>query len=278
MIDHAWLHPLDYAFMRRGLAAAVCVGLACGLIGPYMVLRRLSVMGHALTHSALPGLVWAHGAGVPLFLGALGANLLTILGVSRASRREESREDSLVALASNAMFALGLVMMARTRSYRDLSHLLFGNILGVGDADLAMMAGVALLVIGTLAIYHKEWELIAVDPIQARMIGLPLDRMRGLLLLLLVLTVVAGIQAVGTVLTGALLVAPASTAFAMTSRFSRVMIGSASVAVASGIIGLALSYLFGYPSGASIVLVSTGFYIAARIVHRRKGHDRHESH
>lgn len=256
-----------YAFMRQGLLAAVLVGTACGLIGPYVVIRRISFIGHALTHSALPGLVAAHVYGFPLFLGALAANTATAMGISRLTERDRSREDAVVALLSNGMFALGLVWMARLRSFRDLSHMLFGNILGVSSLDLWVMGGVVAVLATALLFFNKEWELVSFDPVQAKMIGLPVERMRLLLLLLLVLVVVAGIQVVGTVLTGALLIAPASASLLVCRRLSRAMILSCAVGALSGILGLLASYLWSLPSGATIVLFGTVFYVLAWGIH-----------
>lgn len=271
---------LSYTFMRRGLLASVLVGTACGLIGPYVVLRRISFIGHALTHSALPGLVAAHVHGVPPFLGAFAANVLTALGISRLSTPDRSREDAVVAILSNGMFALGLVWMARLHSFRDLSHMLFGNILGVSVVDLWVMAAVVLLVGGALLLFHKEWELLTYDPDQAELIGLPVERMRLFLLLLLVLVVVAGIQAVGTVLTGALLIAPAWSALLLCRRLDRVLMVSCGLGSLSGVLGLAVSSRWSIPSGAAIVLSATAMFAAAwgirffNLAHRPKRGER----
>lgn len=255
----------DYAFMRHGLVAALLVGIACGLIGPYVVLRRISFVGHAMTHSALPGLVAAHFFGFPAIIGAFIANVLAVFGISRLSLSERSREDAVVALISNALFALGLVWMSRLRSFRDLSHMLFGNILGVSPTDLWVMGGAVAVVGASVILFHKEWELLSYDPVQAQMVGLPVEKMRFFLMLLLVLVVTVGIQAVGTVLTGALLIAPASAALLVCNRLGRVVAVSCVLGCVAGLVGLLISYRWSIPSGATIVLAATAFFAAAKV-------------
>lgn len=259
------LEPFQYTFMRTGLGAAMLAGVICGLLGVYVVLRRVAYIGHALTHSALPGLALAHREGFSLFAGAMAANLVAALGITWMSRREDVHEDTAIGVFSSAMFAAGLVVMAGTKSYRDLSGLLFGQVLGVTPTDLAWMAAAAVLVAGTLALFHKEWMLAVLDPGHARLIGLPLGALRLGFLALLVLGVGAAVQTVGAVLTGALLVAPAATARLVARRLPAMMILSAVIGAACGGGGLMLSYYTDLPSGAAIALLCAAVYGTARI-------------
>ncbi len=266
------LDPLQYAFMRNGLFAAMLVGGMCAVLGVYVVLRRMAFIGDALAHTTLPGLVVAYLNGLNLFAGALIAGLLTALGIGWLSRRQAVREDTAIGILFTAMFSLGILMISTTRSFRDLAHMLFGNILGVTGRDLALIAVIAALVLATLALLHKELELASYDPTHAQVIGLNPDRLRYVLLLLLALAVVAGIQAVGVVLTSALLVTPAAAASLLTNRLPRMMLLSAIIAVGSAIAGLYASYYWNVASGAAIVFACTICFAAAwgvRLVGRR---------
>ena len=254
----SWLlDPLQYAFMRNGLVAAMLVGAMCATLGVYVVLRRMAFIGDALAHTTLPGLVVAYLRGWNLFAGAVIAGLITAAGIGWLSRRDAVREDTAIGILFTAMFSLGILMISTTRSFRDLSNMLFGNILGITPADLALIALIALLVLGTLFFLHKELELTSFDPTHAEVIGLRADRLRYALLALLALTVVAGIQAVGVVLTSALLVTPAAAASLLTDRLPRMMLLAAIIAIGSAIAGLYASYYLGVASGAAIVFACT---------------------
>ncbi len=269
-----WLfEPLRYSFMQTALLAAILVGVTCATIGVYVVLRRMAFIGDALAHTALPGLVVAYLNGWSLFGGAVVAGLLTALGIGWLSRREEVREDTAIGILFTGMFALGILLISTTRSFRDLTHILFGNILGVTPGDLLLIAGVTFVTLLTLLAFHKELELTSFDPIQAEVIGLRADRLRYLLLILLSLTVVTSIQVVGVVLTSAMLVTPAAAAALVTNRLPRMMFIASLIAIAAGVAGLYISFYQNVSSGAAIVLMCTLFFGLAwvvRIVKSRK--------
>lgn len=254
---HWLLEPLQYQFIRSGILAASMIGVTCAVLGVYVVLRRMSNIGHALTHSALPGLVVAYLMGMNLFIGATVATILTALGIGFISKNDEVYEDTAIGIMPTAMFAFGILLMSNTKSFRDLSSMLFGNILGVGTGDLILIAVIAVIVLGVLALFYKEFELFSVDPNYAKTIGIPLATIRYGLLILLALTVVAGIQAVGTILTNALLIAPAASARLLTNRLKAMVTIAVALAVLSGFAGIYLSYYFGLSSGAAIVFVCT---------------------
>jgi manganese/iron transport system permease protein len=252
-----WLiAPFQFAFMRTALLAAVLVGLTCALLGVYVVLRRMAFIGDALAHTTLPGLVIAYLAGWSLTGGALVAGLATAAGIGWLSRREALREDTAIGIMFTGMFALGVVLISTTRSFRDLAHMLFGNLLGVTPGDLLLISGVAAVVLVTLLLVYKELELTSFDPTQAEVIGLRPDRVRYGLLALLALTIVAAIQVVGVVLTSALLVTPAAAASLVTRQLTQMMAVAAGVAVVAVIAGLYVSYYVNVPSGPAIVLAS----------------------
>lgn len=253
-----WLiEPFQYPFMQTALVAAVLVGVSCAGLGAYVVLRRMAFIGDALAHTVLPGLVIAYLNGWNLTLGAMIAGGLTALGIGWLSQRDAVREDAAIGILFTGMFALGVMLMSTARSFRDLSQILFGNILGVTPGDVALIAGVAVLVLGVLALFHKELELTSFDPVYAESIGLHPDAVRYGLLFLLAFTIVMAIQAVGVLLTSALLVTPAAAAGLLTNRLPRMMLIAALIAAFSALVGLYASYYFKVSSGGAIVLTCT---------------------
>jgi ABC-type Mn2+/Zn2+ transport system permease subunit len=257
------LAPLHYNFMQAGFEAVILIGLTCAVLGCFVVLRRMAFIGDAIAHTALPGVVVAYLQGMNLFFGALIAGLLTALGIGWLSGREAVREDTAIGVLFTGMFALGILIISRARSFRDFSSMLFGNILGITPSDLILISVITVIVLFTLVLFYKELELTSVDPSYSAVIGLRADWMRNILLVLLALAVVTSIQAVGVILTSALLVTPAAAASLWTGNLLRMMILSALVSVASGLIGLYASFYAGVASGAAIVLTGTAIFAIA---------------
>jgi ABC-type Mn2+/Zn2+ transport system permease subunit len=251
---HYLADPFGYVFIQRAMIGAVLIGVLCAALGTFIVLRRMAVVGHALTHSALPGLVIAYLMGGSLFAGALTATVITAFGIGFLARDENVYEDTLVGMIPNIMFAFGILLISTTRSFRDLFSMLFGNILGITDGDLHLIVLIAAVCLMAILLFYKELKLFSIDPDYAKTIGIPVQVMRYGLLLFLSLTVVVGIQAVGTVLTNALLVVPVAAARLLTDRLGRMMALSCVFAVLSALGGVYASYYFGTASGASIVI------------------------
>lgn len=249
--------PFRYSFMQTGLLAVVLIGVPAAVIGTYVVLRRMAFIGDALAHTVLPGLVVAYLVGWSLSGGAIVAGVITAVLIGWLARRQEVREDTAIGIVFTGMFALGILLISTVRSYRDFSHMLFGNILGVTVDDLRLMAVIAAVVLAALLLFHKELELASADPIYARVIGIPVDRLTLLLLILLAFCVVTGIQAVGVVLTSALLVTPAAAAALLTHRLVHMMALAVLFVVVAGVVGLYASFYFNVSSGAAIVLTCT---------------------
>ncbi len=251
---HGILEPLQYTFIQRALLASVLVGISCSFLGVYVVLRRMSNIGHALTHSALPGIVIAFIFGANLFFGALIAVVLTALMIGFLSKDDKVYEDTATGMMPTIMFALGVLLISSTKSYRDMSSMLFGNILGVTAGDLWLIAAIAMIIVVALVLCHKELQLFCVDRDYAKTIGINVDALRLLLLFLLSLSVVTGIQATGAILTNALLIVPTAAARLLVNRLVPLMITAVAMTVACCIAGVYCSYYFGLSSGASIVL------------------------
>jgi manganese/iron transport system permease protein len=217
----------------------------------------------------------AYLSGVSLSLGATAAGVLTAVLIGWASRRQQLREDTAIGIVFTGMFALGVVILSRAKTTRNLADILLGNVLAVTPADLWLIGGVTVGVAVVLFLLHKELELTSFDPTHAAAVGLSPDRLRFVLLVLLALTVVTAIQVVGLILTTALLVTPAATASLVTTRLSRTMPVAAALAVGSAVTGLLLSYHLRVPSGAAIVLTAAAAFVVTSVtqhaVRRRLG-------
>lgn len=264
---NVFVDPFHYEFMQRALLAAVLVGITGGVLGAYVVLRHMAFIGDALSHTVLPGLVVAYFQGWNLFWGAVVAGIATALGIGFLSERQRVEEDTAIGVMFTAMFALGIIFMSTVRSFRDFSHMLFGNVLGVSDGALKLIALIAVIVISLLIIFHKELELTSFDPIHAQAIGIKVALLRYGLLVLLALTVVAAVQAVGVILTSALLITPAAAASLLTHRLPRMMLIAALIATSSAYAGLWISFQYSVSSGAAIVLACTACFAAAWVIH-----------
>lgn len=256
-----WLiEPLQYSFMRQALLASILVGITCSILGVYVVLRRMAFLGDAIAHTTLPGLVVAYLNQWNLLGGAIISAIITAMGIGWLSRNNRLREDTAIGVVLSGMFALGIVMVSRTQSYRDFCHMLFGNVLAVTQSDLIGITVVCVMVLGFLGCVNKEMALTTIDPHHAQTIGLSAERMRYLLLILLALAIVAGIQSVGVVMTTSLLVTPAATASLITRQLKAMFAWSAFFSILSNVLGLYASYYFAVSSGGAIVLACTTLF------------------
>ena len=256
------LIPLTYPFMQRALIASVLVGGLCAVIGTYVVLRGMAFLGDALAHAILPGLAMAFLLGGDLFGGALIMAIIAALGIGYLTRSGRVREDTAIGIIFSGALALGIVLISSVRSYQtDLTHILFGNVLGVTDRDLVLTLGFGIVVLAIILLLYKEFLVFTFDPIFAETLKLPVSGLRYLLMILLAVTVVVSLQTVGVALVAAMLVTPAAAASLLTRRLSHMMIVSATIGVVSSAAGLFLSYYFNVSTGASIVLVCTALFV-----------------
>lgn len=269
------LTPLGYAFMVRGLIAAVTVGIVCAVLGCYIVLRGMAFLGDALAHAILPGVavgyLWGGGSQFWVAAGALAAGVLTALGIGVISKGG-IKEDTAIGVMFAGMFALGIALISTVRSYTvDLTHFLFGNVLGVSTGDLWLIAIFGLLVLVTIVAFYKEFMVISFDPVLATTLRLPATALNNLLLLLIAVTIVLSLQAVGLALMAAMLVTPAATAYLLTRRLPVMMMLAATIGAVSGVLGLYLSFYINIASGPAIVMVCTAFFLLAFLVSPQQG-------
>jgi ABC-type Mn2+/Zn2+ transport system permease subunit len=266
------VQPLRYPFMVRGLLASLMVGTLCAVVGSYVVLRGMAFFGDALAHAILPGVAIAYLLEINLFWGALIMGLLTALGIGYLSRRSEIKEDTVIGVFFAAFFALGVALLSTVQTYSvDLTHILFGNVLGVSDTDLVLIAGLGLLALLAVVLLYKELLVVSFDPILAATLRLPLNVLNYLLLVLIALTVVVSLQTVGVALMVAMLVTPAATAYLLTRRLWHMMVVGAAIGAVSSVAGLYLSFYVNVASGAAVVLVCTAFFVLAFLFAPRRG-------
>ncbi len=269
------LAPLQYEFMIRGMIAAVLVGIVCAVVGTYVVLRGMAFFGDALAHTILPGIAVGYlitgGARDTLFWWALGTAIVAALGIGAISKQAEIKEDTAIGIIFAGMFALGIALISTVRSYAvDLSHFLFGDVLGVSAHSLWLIVIFGAIVLLTIAAFYKEFLTLSFDPILAATLRLPVNLLNNLLLGLIAVTVAVSLQTVGVALMVAMLVTPAATASLLTKRLPTMMALAAFFAALSGVIGLYLSYYLSIASGAAIVLTATTFFLLAFLWKRIK--------
>ena len=264
--------PFQHAFMRHAFAAIVLVGAVCGIVGVFVILRGLAFMGDAIAHAVFPGVVIAFVLGGNFLVGAIVAATIVSLAIGFVTQSGLLRSDTAIGVFFVGAFALGVAIISTQRSYaRDITNLLFGSILGVSQADLALTALVGCGVLFTLWLFRREIVTISFDRTFAQSHGLNLWVWDQVFLLLLSMTIVISLQTVGNVLVLAMLVTPAATARLLTVQLGPMIAASALIGAVSGIAGLYVSYYQGVSSGASIVLVATTIFLAVFLFAPRTG-------
>jgi len=265
------LEPLGYDFMVRALVTSVLAAVVCALLSCWLVLIGWSLMGDAVSHAVLPGVVLAYVVGAPFALGAIVFGVLAVVLIGAVRSPGRIREDAAIGIVFTVLFALGLVLISVTPSQTDLAHIVFGNILGVSTGDLIQVAILAVVAIAVLLVKRRDLTLYAFDPTHAHAIGLSPRMLGAVLLGLLAVTAVVALQVVGVVLVVALLIIPGATAFLLTERFARMLVIAPITAAASAVTGIYLSYWIDVASGGMIVLVQGVLFALAFLFAPRHG-------
>jgi manganese/iron transport system permease protein len=281
-----WLtEPLGAEGGIQAVTAVVVMGLTCGAIGAYVIVRRLAFIGDAVSHAVLPGVVIAYLIGASILLGALAAALVTALGIALVARGGRIREDAAIGVLFSGAFALGVVLIGSGAEHEgELESLLVGELQTVSAADVMLSAVAGAVALATLALVHKELLLSSFDRTLAAAQGYPVFALDALLLVILAVTIVVSIQAVGIILVVAMLVTPSATARLLVDRFVPMLVVGAAIGVAVGVVGYYASFFLGTASGGTIVLVATGAFGLAFVAspthgifaHRRQRHARHD--
>lgn len=265
------LEPLQYGFMQRALLVAVVAGTVGALLSCWVTLIGWSLLGDAVSHAVLPGVVLAYVVGLPFGVGAFvfGAGSVALIGAVRRTSRV--KEDAVIGVVFTGLFALGLVLISRVPSDTDLFHILFGNLLGLTPGDLVQILVVAALALVVIGLKHRDLTLFAFDRTYAHAIGLSTGRLEALLLGTLSLAVVVGLQAVGVVLVVAMLVIPGATAYLLTDQMERMLLVAVATSVGSTVTGTYASFHGDVSTGGAIVLTQALLFAVAYLLAPRQG-------
>ncbi|MCX5932064.1 MAG: metal ABC transporter permease [Cyanobacteria bacterium] len=265
------LEPLRHDFMVRALLVSALVAGVCGLLSCFMTLKGWALMGDAVSHAVMPGVVIAYALNLPFALGAFifGVGSVAVIGYIKQMTR--IKEDTVIGLVFTGFFALGLTLISKVRSTIDLTHILFGNVLGISGEDIRQTVLISVLVLVLLLLFRRDLILFCFDPTHARSIGVNTGFLHYLLLSVLSLAAVAGLQTVGIILVVAMLVTPGATAYLLTDRFDRMTWIAIGSAVLSSVLGIYWSYWMDASTAGCIVLVQTGLFVLSFLFAPRHG-------
>ncbi len=271
MISHFIEGLMKYEFLQYALITSVIVGIVSGVIGSFIILRGMSLMGDAISHAVLPGVAMSYMLGANYMIGASLFGIMAAGLIGFVTQKSKLKNDTAIGIVFSSFFALGIIMISLAESSTDLYHILFGNVLAVRPSDMYTTLGVAVVVILFVIIFYKELLVSSFDPTMAKAYGLKVQVIHYALMFFLTLVAVSSLQTVGTVLVVAMLITPAATAFLLTDKLSVMIVIASSIGVISAVIGLLFSYTYNLASGATIVLTTVVFFIIAFIFSPKQG-------
>lgn len=260
---HTLAMPFAFLFMQQAFVIAVLVAVPMAMLSCFLVLKGWSLMGDAISHAVLPGVVLAYLAGLPLAVGAFAAGMVCALATGFLKENSRIKEDTVMGIVFSGMFGLGIVLYTKIETEVHLDHILFGDMLGITWGDVAQSGVIAMIVVAAIGIFRRDLLLHAFDPQHARAIGLPVRLLHYGLLSILSLTIVGALKAVGIILAIAMLIAPGAIAFLLARRFSQMMAISVLVAVAASFLGVYLSFFIDSSPAPTIVLLMSLAFVAA---------------
>ncbi len=249
------VEPLQYAFMFKAVVVSTIVGVACAILSCFLVLKGWSLLGDAISHAVLPGVVLAYMLGIPFGLGAFVFAMLAVTMIGYIKNNTKIKEDAVMGIVFTTFFALGLMLISKIISSVDLTHVLFGEVLGISDSDAWYTFGILAAVSVVVLMFRRTFLIFCFDPTHARALGLPVRFIHYAFLALLAVTITGSIQTVGIILVIAMLITPGSTAFLLTKRFSSMLQIAIAISVMSSLIGAYSSYYFNIATGGTIVFV-----------------------
>jgi manganese transport system permease protein len=267
-----WLvAPLTFEFMQKAIGMSVLVGAVCSVLSCYMTLKGWALMGDAVSHAVLPGVVIAYLLGIPLAIGAFVFGLGAVASIGYIQSQTRVKEDTVIGIVFTGFFALGVVMISKIRSGIDLNHILFGNPLGISNSDVFQTSLISVIVLTIVLAFRKDFMLFCFDPTHAKAIGLNTTLLHYSLLAALSLTAVAGLQTVGIILVVAMLITPGATAYLLTDRFDRMLWIATASGVFSSVVGTYVSYYLDGATGGCIVVLQTLLFVAAMLFAPKQG-------
>lgn len=262
---------LEYSFLQKALFTSIVVGIICGVVGCFIILRGMALMGDAISHAVLPGVAISYAFGFNYFIGAVVTGILTAIGIGFISQNSRIKNDASIGIMFTAAFAFGIILITIVQSSTDLYHILFGNVLAVRTSDMWLSVIIGVVVILSVYLFYKELLISSFDPTMAQAYGLPIRLIHYFLMILLTLVTVASLQTVGIILVVAMLITPAATAYLLTDRLWIMIFLSAGLGVLSSLVGLYVSFRYNLASGATIVLAATILFLIALLFSPKHG-------
>ena len=262
---------LDFQFLQNALITSVMVGISAGIIGSFIILRGMSLMGDAISHAVLPGVALSYMLGSSYIIGATIFGMASAALIGFVTKHSRLKNDTAIGIVFSAFFALGIILISFARSSTDLYHILFGNVLAVRDSDMFLTAAVLVIVLIAVPLFYKQLKLTSFAPTIAKSYGWNISAINYGLMFLLTLVAVTSLQTVGTILVIAMLITPAATAYQLTDKMLVMIVLSTVFGTLSSIVGLYFSYSYNLPSGATIVMAAAVFFIVAFIFAPKKG-------
>ena len=261
---------INYHFLQNALISALVIGITCGAVGTFIILRSLSLMGDAISLAVLPGVALSFMLGINLFIGAIVFGLVASFIISFIKENSVIKGDTAIGITFSSFLALGVILIGMANSSTDLFHILFGNILAVQDSDMWLTLGISGLVLGLLGLFFKGLLLTSFDPVLAKTMGIPVSFYHYLLMGMLTLVSVTAMQSVGTILIVAMLITPAATAYLFAKSLKQMLFLASGIGATSSLLGLFLGYSLNMAVGSSIVLTATLFFLLAFLISKRR--------
>lgn len=262
---------LQYQFLQQALLVSIVVGIVCGVVGCFIVLRGMALMGDAISHAILPGVAISYMLDINYFYGAAVVGVLAALGITFVKQNSTIKGDSAIGITFSAFFALGVLLVTKLQTATDLTSILFGNVLTVQPMDRYLTFIISGLVLLFVALFYKELKLTSFDPVMAEASGLPVKMIHYALMIMLTLVTVISLQTVGVILVVSLLITPASTAYLLTDRLPRMLAIAVLIGVFATSTGLMISEAYNLPSGVVMVLVVTVIFLLVFFFAPKKG-------
>lgn len=262
---------VHYEFLQKALFTSIMVGILCGIIGSFIILRGMALMGDAISHAILPGVAISFMLGINYFYGAVIMGVLAALGIGFVTQHSRIKNDSSIGIVFSAFFALGILLLMKAQTAIDLQQILFGNVLAVRTSDMWLTLITGTIVILLVIFFYKEFLITTFDPTISQAYGLPTRFFHYFMMVLLTLVTVASLQTVGVILVIAMLITPAATAYLLTNRLSTMIFLAAFFGSVSSVLGLYFSFKYNLTSGAVIVLVATGLFILSLFFSPKQG-------
>lgn len=262
---------MTYGFLQKALITSVIVGIICGIIGSFIILRGMALMGDAISHAILPGVAISYILGINYFYGAVVVGILTSIGIGAISQNSRIKNDASIGIVFSAAFALGIILITMAQSATDLTQILFGNVLHVRSSDMWLTIAVGAIVLFVVLAFFKELQVSSFDETMAEVYGLKTRLIHYGIMVLLTLVTVASLQTVGVILVVSMLITPASTAYLLTDRLSIMIVLASIFGAISSIIGIYFSYVFNLPSGPVIALAATAIFVLVLLFSPKQG-------